>query len=72
MAQYPRRKPRAIRAAIVEAIKCGEENCANCVLFNFSGHGLCDLGAYDRFLSGQPQDYEYPQEKLGAAMAELP
>jgi tryptophan synthase beta chain len=62
----------AIRAAINEAIRCREENKEECILFNFSGHGLCDLGAYDRFFGGELEDYAYPQEKIEAAIAELP
>jgi tryptophan synthase beta chain len=62
----------AIRGAIVEAIRCREENKEECIVFNFSGHGLCDLGSYDRFFSGELEDYEYPQEKIEAAIAELP
>ena len=62
----------AIRVAINEAIRCRETGEAKCILFNFSGHGLCDLGAYDRFYSGELEDYAYPKEKIDAALAELP
>jgi tryptophan synthase beta chain len=62
----------AIRGAIVEAIRCRKENKEECIVFNFSGHGLCDLGSYDRYFSGELEDYEYPQEKIEAAIAELP
>jgi len=62
----------AIRVAINEAIRCRETGEAKCILFNFSGHGLCDLGAYDRYFSGELEDYAYPKEKIDAALAELP
>lgn len=62
----------AIRAAINEAIRCREEGKEECIVFNFSGHGICDLGAYDKYLGGELQDYAYPQEKIQAALAELP
>ena len=62
----------AIRAAINEAIRCREEGKEECIVFNFSGHGICDLGAYDKYLGGELQDYAYPQEKIEAALAELP
>ena len=62
----------AIRAAINEAIRCREEGKEECILFNFSGHGLCDLAAYDKYLAGDLEDYAYPQEKIAAALAELP
>jgi tryptophan synthase beta chain len=62
----------AIRGAIVEAIRCREENKEDCIVFNLSGHGLCDMASYDRYFSGELEDYEYPQEKIEAAIAELP
>ncbi|MGM0490409.1 MAG: TrpB-like pyridoxal phosphate-dependent enzyme [Planctomycetota bacterium] len=62
----------AVRAAIVEALRCKDEGKEECIVFNFSGHGLCDLGAYDRYFAGDLHDYEYPQEKISAAIAELP
>ena len=43
----------AIRAAIVEANRAREEGKARVILFNLSGHGQLDLGAYDAFLSGR-------------------
>ena len=36
------------------------------------GHGHFDLGAYDEFLSGKLQDYDYPAEKVKEALANLP
>lgn len=62
----------AVRAVVDEATRCREEGKEECILFNFSGHGLCDLGAYDKFLAGQLDDYAYPQDKIEAAIAELP
>jgi tryptophan synthase beta chain len=62
----------AIRSAIIEAIRCRETHSEECILFNFSGHGLCDLGAYDRYFAGDLEDYSYPREKIEAALAELP
>lgn len=62
----------AIRAAILEALKCKETGEEKCILFNFSGHGICDLGAYERFLAGQLEDFELPQEQIDRALAELP
>ena len=41
-------------------------------MFNFSGHGLCDLSSYDKYLGGELEDYAYPQELIEAAIAELP
>ena len=62
----------AVRAAINEAIRCRETGKEECIVFNLSGHGLCDLAAYDTYFSGGLEDYEYPREKIEAAIAELP
>jgi tryptophan synthase beta chain len=42
----------AIRAAMIEAEKATEEGKERVILFNLSGHGQLDLGAYDAYLSG--------------------
>ena len=62
----------AIRGAINEALRCKETGEAKCILFNLSGHGICDLGSYDRFLNGELEDYAYPQHAIEKALAELP
>ncbi|MGZ4736313.1 MAG: TrpB-like pyridoxal phosphate-dependent enzyme [Acidimicrobiia bacterium] len=43
----------AIRAAIDEALACKETGEEKVILFNYSGHGLLDLSAYDDFLNGR-------------------
>jgi tryptophan synthase beta chain len=43
----------AIRAAIDEALACKETGEDKVILFNYSGHGLLDLSAYDDFLHGR-------------------
>jgi tryptophan synthase beta chain len=62
----------AVRAAINEAVRCRETGEEKCILFNLSGHGICDLPSYDKFLNGELEDYEYPQDRINAAIAELP
>jgi len=62
----------AIRATVAEALRCKETGEEKCIVFCLSGHGLCDLAAYDRYFSGELEDYAYPQEKIEAAIAELP
>lgn len=42
----------AIKHAIVEALRAKEEGREKVIVFNLSGHGLLDLGAYKEFLSG--------------------
>ncbi len=43
----------AIRAVIDEALAAKERGEEKVILFNYSGHGLLDLGAYQDYLSGQ-------------------
>jgi len=62
----------AIRAAIDEALVCKKTGEAKTILFNHSGHGHVDMYAYDAYLSGKLQDYEYPSEKVKEALADLP
>jgi len=46
----------AIRGAIDEALAAKEAGEERVILFNYSGHGLLDLAAYDAFLHGQLVD----------------
>ncbi len=62
----------AIRAAIDEATAAREAGEAKVILFNLCGHGHFDLSAYERYLSGSLEDYEYPVEKVREALAALP
>jgi tryptophan synthase beta chain len=43
----------AIRAVIDEALRAKEEGAHKVILFNYSGHGLLDLSAYDDYLHGR-------------------
>ena len=61
-----------LRAAIDEAIKCKETGEEKCIVIAFSGHGHFDLGAYEAYLGGELEDYEYPKEKIEEAMKEVP
>jgi tryptophan synthase beta chain len=36
------------------------------------GHGHLDLAAYDRFLRGELVDFDYPADKVKAALDHLP
>ncbi|HMR97841.1 MAG TPA: TrpB-like pyridoxal phosphate-dependent enzyme [Anaerolineales bacterium] len=62
----------AIRAAINEALKCKAEGAKKVIAFNLSGHGIFDLAAYDEYMKGNLQRFEYPAEKIEASMKELP
>ena len=62
----------AIRVVIDEAVRCRESGERKIIVFNLSGHGLFDLGAYERYLAGTLEDYEYPADKVREALADLP
>jgi tryptophan synthase beta chain len=62
----------AIRVVIDEATKCKEAGRGKAILFNLSGHGHFDLGAYEAYLAGKLEDYAYPEAKVEEALRHLP
>jgi tryptophan synthase beta chain len=62
----------AIKVAIDEALAARESGEARVILFNLCGHGQLDLAAYERYLAGDMEDYEYPAEAVAAALATVP
>jgi tryptophan synthase beta chain len=46
----------AIHACIQDALKAKEEGKKRVLLFNLSGHGMLDLGAYESYQTGKLQD----------------
>src|SRR5207253_6278356 len=62
----------AVRGAIDEALRCKSEGKRKTIVFNLCGHGHLDLSAYEAFLAGKLQDYEYPAEKVQEALKHLP
>ena len=38
------------------------------ILFNLSGHGHFDLGAYDAYLAGELEDFELPEDEIERAL----
>ena len=54
----------AAAATINEALKCKETGEAKTILFNLSGHGFVDMGAYDSYFSGEMQNYHVSEEDL--------
>ncbi len=61
-----------IKVAIDEALRCREAGEAKTILIAHSGHGHFDLAAYDAYLSGKLEDYEYPEEQVKEALTHLP
>ena len=62
----------AVRGAIDEALQCKKEGKRKTIVFNLCGHGYLDLSAYEAYLAGKLQDYEYPEEKVREALTHLP
>jgi tryptophan synthase beta chain len=62
----------AIAAAIREAEAARESGEEKVILTAVCGHGHFDLASYDKFLAGEISDYEYPAEKVAAALERLP
>jgi tryptophan synthase beta chain len=59
----------AIRTAIDVALDCKKSGEKKVILFNLSGHGHFDLSAYEAYLSGKLEDYEYPAKEIKEALA---
>ncbi len=62
----------AIRAAIDEALKCKVTGEAKTILFCLTGHGHFDMASYDKYFSGQLEDYDYPAEAIVESLKNLP
>ncbi|RMG57063.1 MAG: TrpB-like pyridoxal phosphate-dependent enzyme [Gammaproteobacteria bacterium] len=62
----------AIRACIDEALRCKETGEPKVLFFNLSGHGHFDMAAYDKYFSGELEDFEYPEEAIEEALHHLP
>ncbi|MCD4753843.1 MAG: TrpB-like pyridoxal-phosphate dependent enzyme, partial [Anaerolineaceae bacterium] len=62
----------AIRVAIDEALDAKEKGEKRVILFNLSGHGHFDLSSYESYLSGELENYDYPQEAIASISERLP
>ena len=62
----------AIKVAIDEALAAKESGQKRVIAFNLSGHGHFDMGAYESYLHGRLEDYEYPAEAVAEALQHLP
>jgi tryptophan synthase beta chain len=54
----------ALALVVEEAHKAREEGREKVILFNWSGHGLIDLGSYDKYFAGALQDYELSDDEM--------
>ncbi len=62
----------AIKGAIDLALQSKQRNEEKVILFNFSGHGLLDLKAYDDKLTGSLEDYEPDISTIRQALESVP
>jgi tryptophan synthase beta chain len=61
----------AIRGVMLEAERCRREGKEETILFNLSGHGHLDLGAYDAYFAGGLEDYALPQSEIDRALSDI-
>jgi len=62
----------ALAVAIEEAKQCAESGEPKVILTALCGHGHFDMAAYEKYLSGEMTDFDLPQERIDAAIANLP
>lgn len=61
----------AIAATIREANKCKETGEKKVILFNLSGHGLIDMGSYDKYFAGDLRNYELTEDDINKNLEEI-
>ncbi len=54
----------AIAQVVKEAEKAKKEGIEKTILFNFSGHGLVDMAAYDSYFSGKIEDFSVSDDMI--------
>ena len=61
----------AVAIAIREALKAKEEGKEKVILFNWSGHGLVDMAAYQAYLDGSLADHALPEDEIVRALNDI-
>jgi tryptophan synthase beta chain len=62
----------ALAAAVREANRCKESGEAKVILTALCGHGHFDMAAYEAYLAGKLEDYDYPEDKVREALERVP
>ena len=62
----------AVAGVVEEALRAKEEGKEKTILFNLSGHGMLDLGSYEKYFAGELTDFELGDEHIEKALASLP
>jgi tryptophan synthase beta chain len=61
----------AVAMTIREALKAKEEGKEKVILFNWSGHGLVDMAAYQAYFEGRLKDHPLPEEEIKRALEDI-
>ncbi len=61
----------AIKGVVDEALRCKKTGEEKTILFLLCGHGHFDMQAYDDYIQGKLQPYEYPKEEVQKSMRKL-
>ncbi len=62
----------AVKAVIDVALDCKKKGKGRTILFNLSGHGNFDMGAYADFFAGKLVDFQFDESEMAMALAGLP
>ena len=62
----------AIAVVIDEVQKAKEAGTSPTILFNMCGHGHFDAASYTRYLEGELEDFELPEERIEHALETVP
>ena len=62
----------ALASVVEEAKRCAESGEEKVILTALCGHGHFDMAAYQRYLSGEMEDFELSQERIDDALTRLP
>jgi len=62
----------ALRGGINAALDAKAKGEKRVILIGVCGHGNFDMVAYEKYLSGELEDYAYPEEKIHQALETLP
>jgi tryptophan synthase beta chain len=58
----------AVHGALVAAARADAEGTSRTILFNLSGHGHFDMGAYDAYLAGELEDVALAEDEIDRAL----
>lgn len=61
----------ALAAVVEEAERAKQEGKEKVILFNFSGHGIIDMSAYDAYLTGKLTTHKLSDEEIARALKSI-